>query len=125
MKLELAQYREMLSFSQIASDLDESAQSLLKRGVRITEVLKQKKEKPLSFPQEFIVIYAVLNGYFDNLEPSMIQKCEEALFQSLEEENYHITDLIEEREKLSDEDISLLNDFLRDFVTNFLSKSEK
>ena len=125
MKLELAQYREMLSFSQIASDLDESAQSLLRRGVRITEVLKQKKEKPLSFSQEFIIIYAVLNGYFDNLEPNMIPNCEEVLFQNLEEENYHITDIIEERERLSDEDVSVLNDFLRDFVTDFLSKSKK
>ena len=125
MKLELAQYREMLSFSQIASDLDESAQSLLRRGVRITEVLKQKKEKPLSFSQEFIIIYAVLNGYFDNLEPDMIPNCEEVLFQNLEEENYHITDIIEERERLSDEDVSVLNDFLRDFVTDFLSKSKK
>ena len=123
MKLELAQYREMLSFSQIASDLDEGAQNLLHRGARITEVLKQNRENPFSFVQEFIIIYAVLNGYFDSLEPEMILPCEKEILKSVEEENYAITDALKSATDLSVKDI--LDEFLKNRVTLFLGKLNK
>ncbi len=64
-KLELAQYREMAAFSQFASDLDSSTQKLLARGARLTEVLKQPQNSPLSVASQVISIFAGVRGYLD------------------------------------------------------------
>ena len=67
LKLELAQYREVLSFSQLASDLDASTRHLLDRGARLTELLKQPNNMPLSLTQEAIPLFAGVKGYLDEL----------------------------------------------------------
>lgn len=67
LKLELAQYHEVLSFSQLASDLDASTRQLLDRGARLTELLKQKNYQPLSLAHEAIPLFAGIKGYLDNL----------------------------------------------------------
>lgn len=67
LKLDLAQYREVLSFSQFASDLDPATQSLLNRGARLTEIMKQKQYRPYSMAQEVISIYAGVSGYLDEI----------------------------------------------------------
>lgn len=67
LKLELAQYREVLSFSQLASDLDASTRHLLDRGARLTELLKQKNNHPLSLAHEAIPLFAGIKGYLDEL----------------------------------------------------------
>ena len=66
-KLELAQYREMASFAQFASDLDASTQQLLNRGSRLTELLKQAQFSPLAVEEQVVVIFAGVNGYLDKL----------------------------------------------------------
>ena len=67
LKLELAQYREVLSFSQLASDLDSATRRLLDRGARLTELLKQKNNAPLSLGYEAIPLFAGIKGYLDEL----------------------------------------------------------
>ena len=57
MKLDLAQYREAAAFSQFGADLDTATQSLLARGARLTEILKQKNNNPLNFWEELITIF--------------------------------------------------------------------
>ncbi|MBO5997846.1 MAG: F0F1 ATP synthase subunit alpha, partial [Alphaproteobacteria bacterium] len=95
MKLELAQYREMLSFAQIASDLDSTTQELLQKGLRLTEVLKQRVYKPLPFVDEFISIYAVVKGFYVSMNPKDILDFEPIM---LEKMHLNYPDLIEEIE---------------------------
>ena len=66
-KLELAQYREMASFAQFASDLDASTQKLLARGARLTELLKQPQYRPMPVEEQVVVIFAGVRGYLDGL----------------------------------------------------------
>ena len=66
-KGELAQYREMAAFAQFGSDLDATTQRLLKRGARLTELLKQPQFSPLKMEEQVVVIYAGVNGYLDKL----------------------------------------------------------
>lgn len=73
-KGELAQYREMEAFSQFASDLDESTQKLLARGVRLTELLKQPQYAPLSIGQQVFVVYAGTKGFLDDIEVSNVER---------------------------------------------------
>lgn len=73
-KGELAQYREMEAFSQFASDLDESTQKLLARGVRLTELLKQPQYSPLSIGQQVFVVYAGTKGFLDDIEVATVER---------------------------------------------------
>jgi len=66
-KLDLAQYRELAVFSQFGSDLDKATINQLERGKRLTEVLKQPQFRPLLESEEILSIWAVANGYTDDL----------------------------------------------------------
>merc|ERR1712066_646891 len=72
LKLELAQYREVAAFAQFGSDLDAATQALLKRGVRLTELLKQGQYVPMAAADQVAIIYAGVRGHFDSIEPSKI-----------------------------------------------------
>jgi len=65
LRLELAQFRELASFSQFASDLDKATQSQLARGERLTEILKQKQYCPMDVASQIMIIYAGTKGYLD------------------------------------------------------------
>jgi F-type H+-transporting ATPase subunit alpha len=78
-RLALAQYRELAAFSQFASDLDEATRRQLERGVRVTEVMKQKQYAPLSVAEMAVSIYAVNNGYMDKVERNKVVDFEAAL----------------------------------------------
>jgi F-type H+-transporting ATPase subunit alpha len=78
-RLALAQYRELAAFSQFASDLDEATRRQLDRGVRVTEVMKQKQYAPMSVAEMALSIYAVNNGYFDKVERQKVVDFEAAL----------------------------------------------
>ncbi len=67
-RLSLAQYRELAAFSQFMSDLDESTRKQLERGQRVTEVLKQKQYAPLSVSEMAVLLFAVDQGYLDDVE---------------------------------------------------------
>jgi F-type H+-transporting ATPase subunit alpha len=78
-RLALAQYRELAAFSQFASDLDEATRKQLERGQRTTEVMKQKQYAPMSVAEMALSIYAVNNGYMDQVALNKIVAFENAL----------------------------------------------
>ncbi|MCZ8130326.1 MAG: F0F1 ATP synthase subunit alpha [Steroidobacteraceae bacterium] len=78
-RLALAQYRELAAFSQFASDLDEATRRQLDRGVRVTELMKQKQYSPLSVAEMALSLYAVNNGFFDKVEKTKVVATEAAL----------------------------------------------
>jgi proton translocating ATP synthase F1 alpha subunit len=93
-KLELAQYREVAAFAMFGSDLDLSTQFLLNRGVRLTEVLKQKQFSPLPVESQVLVVFAATKGYFDKIsvhdvalfEKELISEADEALLSTIKQE---------------------------------------
>jgi len=83
LKLELAQYREVEAFASFGSELDESTQHTLTRGVRLIEILNQAPYKPLALYYQVILIYAATRGFFDRLEVAKVSKFKELLSQRL------------------------------------------
>ena len=68
LRLELAQYRELAAFAQFGtSELDKTTRAQLDRGQRITEVLKQPQSVPMSLEKQVMILYAVINGYLDDV----------------------------------------------------------
>jgi F-type H+-transporting ATPase subunit alpha len=78
-RLALAQYRELAAFSQFASDLDEATRKQLERGVRVTELMKQKQYAPMSVAEMALTLYAANNGYFDKVERRKVVETEAAM----------------------------------------------
>jgi F-type H+-transporting ATPase subunit alpha len=67
-RLALAQYRELAAFAQFASDLDEATRKQLERGKRVTELMKQAQYQPQSVSEMALTLYAVNNGYVDDVD---------------------------------------------------------
>jgi len=78
-KLDLAQYRELQAFAQFGSDLDASTKGKLDRGARIVELFKQNQYSPLAMEMEAIYLFAMQNGYFDDVAVSDIKRCQAAM----------------------------------------------
>ncbi|MFA5813507.1 MAG: F0F1 ATP synthase subunit alpha [Patescibacteria group bacterium] len=76
LKLSLAQFRELEAFSQFASDLDPETKKQISRGQRLTELLKQPQYSPVPVAEQIAAIYAVSNGYWDEVEVKNIPETE-------------------------------------------------
>jgi len=83
LRLELAQYRELQSFSQFASDLDEETKKQIERGKRIVEVLKQDQYKPMTVEAQVAILYAVTNGHLDAIPVTEIKAYEDRLIEEI------------------------------------------
>jgi F-type H+-transporting ATPase subunit alpha len=103
LKLDLAQYREMAAFAQFGSDLDPASQRLLRRGERLTEMLKQNQYDPLSTDKEVLIIFAANEGYFDKLEVSQVKPFERDLYAVFEARHKDILDEIAAKREISDD----------------------
>ena len=73
-KLDLAQFRELAAFAQFGSDLDDATKAKLERGKRIVEVFKQPQFQPVSVPMQVAVLWAVQNGYFDDVDVEAVKQ---------------------------------------------------
>ncbi len=102
-KLELAQYREMASFAQFASDLDSASQKLLARGERLTELLKQNQFSPLLNAEQVVSLFAGTRGYLDNLAVKDIGRFEKELLQTLKTDHADVLAALTDSGKMSDE----------------------
>jgi F-type H+-transporting ATPase subunit alpha len=73
-KLDLAQYRELQAFAQFGSDLDASTKKKLDRGARIVELFKQNQYSPLGMEMESVYLFAMQNGYFDDVAVTDVKR---------------------------------------------------
>ncbi len=87
LKLLYAQYRELQSFAQFGSDLDADTKASLALGERIVEVLKQKRNSPVSAPCQVAIIYAVTNGYLNDIPVKKVNEYEKTLYDCIENEH--------------------------------------
>ncbi|BAL22463.1 F0F1 ATP synthase subunit alpha [Azoarcus sp. KH32C] len=86
-RTDLAQYRELAAFAQFASDLDDATRKQLERGRRVTELMKQVQYAPLSISEMAITLFAVNNGYFDDVEVGRVLAFENGLQQFVKTKN--------------------------------------
>jgi F-type H+-transporting ATPase subunit alpha len=119
-KLELAQYREMASFAQFASDLDASTQRLLARGSRLTELLKQPQFSPLAVEEQVVSIFAGVRGYLDKIEIANINRFEAALLAELRAKGGDILASIRDKRELTAETEEKLKTFVENFTKTFV-----
>ena len=84
LKLLYSQYRELQSFAQFGSDLDADTKKRLALGERIVEVLKQGRNAPIRVGCQVAIVYAVINGYLDNVEVKNVHEYEKNLYAKLE-----------------------------------------
>ena len=118
-KLELAQYREMASFAQFASDLDASTQRLLARGARLTEVLKQGQFQPYAMEEQVVAIYAGVRGYLDRVPVNQVTRFEKAMLDEVRAKAADILADIRDTKDLTEGTETKLKAFLEGFVKTF------
>ncbi|MGH7045371.1 MAG: F0F1 ATP synthase subunit alpha [Stellaceae bacterium] len=118
-KLELAQYREMASFAQFASDLDAATQRLLARGARLTELLKQPQFSPVPVERQVVAIFAGTRGYLDTIEVAEIGRFESSMLSELETAHPELLEAIRRDGEISADVEKSLSEFLERFVKTF------
>lgn len=119
MKLELAQFREVQAFAQFGSDLDAITQQQLHRGVRLTEMLKQDINVPLSVELQIVIIYLGVRGFLDKIEINQITKFETKWIKFLQTNHNNILEELQKTTILSKELDKNLKNVCKNFVENF------
>src|SRR5215208_6493449 len=103
LKLDLAQYRELEAFAAFASDLDAATKRQLERGARTVEVLKQGQYQPMPVEQQVMSIYAVTNGYIDDVPVGQVRAWERGFLDYMTANYPQVVDGIRSEKQLSKE----------------------
>ena len=117
-RLALAQYRELAAFAQFASDLDEATRKQLERGQRVMELMKQKQYSPSSVAGIAVSLYAVENGFLDDVELEKIGDFEAALHDYMSSEKKDLMAEIQEKAEYTGAVEAALKNSLEDFKQN-------
>ena len=117
LRVDLASYRELESFAQFGSDLDQATQAKLNRGRRTVEVLKQPLHKTLSVEDEVLILYALTHGFLDEIPVDDIQRYELDLYDYFASNYDDLLDVIRKTGDLPDEE--KLNAALKNFNEGF------
>ncbi|WKA57871.1 F0F1 ATP synthase subunit alpha [Planococcus shenhongbingii] len=118
LRLDLAAFRELESFSQFGSDLDAATAAKLERGKRTVEVLKQDLNNPIKVEKQVVIFYALTRGFLDDIAIQDIQRFEAELTSWLDSNHTEILETIRKTQGLpSDEAFgAAINDFKRTFA---------
>ncbi|WP_454994661.1 F0F1 ATP synthase subunit alpha [Bulleidia extructa] len=120
LKLELAQYNEMLSFSQFGSDLDDSTKKIINHGAHLTELLKQGQYKPYSMIDQVISLFAAKNNIFDQVDLEEIAELENRILRYFHDEQVDLLNEIEQSGNLNDDQKNRLKEGLEHVLEDFL-----
>jgi len=115
MRLELAQFRELEAFSQFGSDLDEKTRAQIERGRRSVEILKQGQYEPMAVEHQVAILYALINGFVDDVEVAEIRNWEKDFHKYLDSSAKEVITLIADKKELSDEVVTALEKAIRDY----------
>ena len=119
LRMDLAQYRELASFAQFGSDLDQATRQALHRGVRMTEILKQKQYVPMPAADQIIIIFAASHGYTDDIEVAEIARFEEELIPYVHQHDPQLREEVMSGRKLSRESMERLCQTIEAFKKTF------
>jgi len=114
-KLALAQFRELESFSQFASDLDEATRRQLEHGRRVTELMKQRQYSPLRISQMGVSLFAATQGYLEDVPVEKVLDFEDALLAYMDAEHGDFMKRIDETGDYDDEIVDYMNRALEQF----------
>jgi F-type H+-transporting ATPase subunit alpha len=117
-RLALAQYRELAAFSQFASDLDETTRKQLERGKRVTELMKQSQYSPLTVAEMSLSLFAVNEGYLDEVDIHKIIGFEKSLHEFAKSKHEKIITEINKSLDYNDEIAAKIKAILDDFKEN-------
>jgi F-type H+-transporting ATPase subunit alpha len=117
-RLALAQYRELAAFAQFASDLDEATRKQLERGRMVTELMKQPQYQPLQVWEMALVLFAVNNGYYDDVDVKKALSAERAMRDYIKGKYGDLMERIESTKDLSKDDEVRLHEAIKDFKKN-------
>ena len=101
LRMKLAQYRELAGFSQFGADVDEATRKTLDSGKRMMDALKQGRNKPLDDWKQVLLIFAVTEGFADNVNTDEIEAFEKMLFGRVEDTRKDIKELLRAGRKLT------------------------
>jgi len=119
LRLDLAQYRELVNFTQFGTDLDKTTQEQLTRGERMVELLKQAQYAPLSVAKQVMIIYCGINGFLDDLPVVAVKKFENEFYGYTEKNHPDIEHEIEAKNELSKELMKKLDEVIAEFKKEF------
>ena len=114
-RLQLAQFRELEAFMQFSSDLDPDTKQQIESGRRLSEILKQGKNKPLSFERQVPAIYAAVHGFFETVPVERMGEAEEKFLEFLDREYPGIIATIRTEKDITEETDTLLKEALVKF----------
>lgn len=119
LRLDLAQFRELEAFSQFGSDLDEKTRTLIERGRRAVEMLKQPQYAPLPVEKEVAVLYALTRGHVDDVAVVDINRFEREFLSYLDNEGKEAGEAILKERALTPEVEELLKKHIAEFKKGF------
>jgi F-type H+-transporting ATPase subunit alpha len=114
-RLALAQYRELAAFAQFASDLDEATRKQLERGRMVTELMKQPQYQPQQVWEMALTLFAVNNGYFDDIDVKKALAAERSMRDYIKGKYASLVGTMEDKKDLSADDEKTLHDAIKDW----------
>jgi F-type H+-transporting ATPase subunit alpha len=119
LRLDLAQYRELAAFAQFSSDLDKATLDQIKRGERMTEILKQGQYQPMPVAKQIMIIEAGIEGYLDSIPKERVQEFEEEFFKFMDEAHPEIEKELAEKKEFSGDLKERLDKAISEFKSDF------
>ena len=119
LRMDLAQYRELAAFAQFGSDLDKATQATLHRGERMTELLKQGRNTPMTAAEQVAAIYAANNGFADAVTVRDVTRWEEELVAYVNEHYPEFDAIVQSGKKLSEQQLARLRGCIEEFSEQF------
>ena len=123
LRLELAQYRELASFAQFGSDLDQDTSRRLEKGKRLVEVLKQDQYSTMPVQDQIMILYVAINDYLSDVKVEDIRKFEKEFLEYMNTQYREVGKSIIEKKVLDDEIKSSLETAITEFKKIFLNQA--
>lgn len=124
LRLDLAQFRELEAFAEFGSDLDKASQAQLDRGSRIVEILKQAQYAPFSMEEQVVSIWAVTNGYMDDIPLDKCRDFESGLLDHVRSRHSGVLEKIRDTGKLEDDTLETMKKAVEEFKSSFTDRVE-
>ncbi len=119
LKIQLANYHELQSFSQFGSDLDEDTKRTLRHGESLMEVLKQGQYQPMAFERQVVELFAAQHNYLDNISLDKIHDFLETLWMNVSQNHADMVKELVEKKAMSDDFMKKLDGIIADFASSY------
>ena len=125
LRLDLAQFRAMETFAQFASDLDAATQRQLARGQRTVEILKQPQYRPVPVERQIVAIYAVTNGYLDDVPVADVRRWEAGFMESIGGRYEDVLIGLRQEGRLTDDIEGRLRECIAEYNEEFAAEADR